>query len=245
MTIRPARYLLRFDDLCPTMDRGGWERFEGWLAEFRIRPVLTIVPENQDPELMREAWDDGFWERMREWQARGAAIALHGYRHVCASDGGSLLPLHRFTEFAGIPEETQLAWIENGMKKLREEGLEPKLFVAPRHGFDRATLRALHRAKLPVISDGFGARPSRCRDILWIPQQLWGPAERRSGVWTICTHSNTATKAQVESLREFVKKHHAQFIDAEEAKGLAKPCWFGTGAQAWGTAQYWRMRMKG
>jgi len=163
---------------------------------------------------------------------------------VCSSDGGSLLPLHKFTEFAGAEEETHLAWIENGMKKLREEGLEPKLFVAPRHGFDHATLRALKQAKLPVISDGFGSRPPACRGILWLPQQLWAPAETRSGVWTICMHSNTATKAQVESLREFVEEHHAQFIDAEDAKGLAKPCWGGLSAQTWGTAQYWRMRVR-
>ncbi len=245
MRIRPARYLLRFDDLCPTMDRAGWERFEDLLSKFSIRPVLAIVPENQDPELVRESWDGTFWGHMRDWQTRGAAIALHGYRHLCVSDGRSLLPLHRFTEFAGVEEEVQRAWIEAGMKRLRDEGLEPKLFVAPRHGFDRATLRALKRAGMPAICDGFGAKPEVNRDILWIPQQLWEPVEKRSGVWTICVHSNTATKEQVQLLREFVSEHPAEFIGAEDAMALAEPVWCGMGAQTWGTAQFWRMRMKG
>ena len=70
-----ARYLIRFDDLCPTMSRAGWDRFELVIQEFNIRPILAVVPENQDPDLMLDAPDPEFWERMRKLEAAGATIA--------------------------------------------------------------------------------------------------------------------------------------------------------------------------
>jgi predicted deacetylase len=88
MAMRPAQYLLRFDDLCPTMSRSGWQRFEALIDEFGVRPMLAVVPDNGDPELEVEDADAEFWAKMRAREAEGAAIALHGYRHVCASRSG-------------------------------------------------------------------------------------------------------------------------------------------------------------
>ena len=244
MTARAARYLLRFDDLCPTMDQFGWGRFEQMVREFHIRPILAIVPDNQDSELRRDAVDENFWERMRSLQALGATIGLHGYQHRCVSEGRSLLPLHRNTEFAGVPEARQLVWIEMGARILREHGLEPKVFVAPRHGLDRGTLRALRTAGITAISDGFGRLPTLHHGIAWIPQQLWGPVGKKSGVWTICIHSNHATDGQIQAMVEFLLEHRAEFIDGVEATRLAKPSWAGISAQTWMTAQYWRMQIK-
>ena len=244
MTERGARYLLRFDDLCPTMDRAGWASFERLVREFQIRPILAIVPENQDPDLRQDEADERFWERMRSLQESGAAIALHGYRHRCVSDGRSLLPPHRLTEFAGVPAATQSAWIEQGTRIFREHGLEPKVFVAPRHGLDHGTLQALRAAGITAISDGFGRRPTVHHGIAWIPQQLWGPARKKSGVWTICIHSNQATDMQVRSMAEFLREHQAECIGVEEAMRLAKPSWAGISVQTWMTAQYWRIRLK-
>lgn len=240
MRITPALYLLRFDDLCPTMDRARWEKFERLLLEFEVKPLLAIVPENRDADLVRDDPDSKFWARMRLWQLRGAAIGLHGYRHMCVNEGRSLLPMYRQTEFAGVAYETQLGWIEAGMSILRGERLEPSIFVAPRHGFDRATLRALHDAKLPSLSDGFGCRPIRHQGITWIPQQLWEPVPQKNGLWTICIHSNWATEAQVAALGEFLRKHRERCIEAREAMKFAERSWSGDSAQTWMTAQFWR-----
>ena len=62
--------------------------------------------------------------------------------------------------FGGLlPEESQRERIREGLEILRGKGLHPKVFVAPRHGFDRTTLHALRKEGIRVISDGFARIP--------------------------------------------------------------------------------------
>jgi hypothetical protein len=207
----PPQYLLRFDDLCPTVSHPRWQRFLPLIEEFGLRPILAVVPDNQDRDLILSPPDPEFWARMRAMEATGAAIALHGYHHLCLSQGESLLPLHRHSEFAGVEEETQSEWISEGLGILRGQGLHPGIFVAPRHGFDQATLRALGQQGIQLLSDGFARLPFTRGGLTWIPQQLWGPVEKSKGLWTICVHSNSATDAQVAQLHAFVREHAATF----------------------------------
>ena len=207
----PAQFLLRFDDFCPTFSVAKWERFKGLVDEFGIHPIIAIVPDNRDSELTLENPDPEFWDRMRALEASGATIALHGYQHSCDSRGRSLVPLHHRTEFSGVPEKTQQQWIRDGLKVLQGQGLSPKLWVAPRHGFDRATLHALKNEGLKYLSDGFARVPFVRGGVTWIPQQLWVPVEKSAGLWTICIHSNHAGDWLVKRLRGFLQTHAAQF----------------------------------
>lgn len=211
MPPKPAEYLIRFDDLCPTMSKERFDRFLSILARFRIQPILAIVPDNQDPELMVDPPDPESWDRMRALENQGATIALHGYRHLCHSRGKSLLDLHDKTEFAGVPESTQRDWIRSGLQILRCQDLHPRLFVAPRHGFDRSTLRALQLEGLGFLSDGFAKRPFTEGDVVWIPQQLWQPVHKQTGLWTICIHPNTAQFSLEQKLEKFLEESATQF----------------------------------
>ncbi len=215
MSKRQAQYLLRFDDLCPTMDRARWERYLRLIRRFSLCPILAVVPENLDPDLVRCEPDPGFWAEMRELQVAGAAIGLHGYRHLSEGHGRSLIPLHKRTEFAGVAEDTQREWIQTGLARLRAQGLEPQIWVAPRHGFDRATLRVLQLEGIEVLSDGFAAAPFREHGANWIPQQLWEPVDKQSGLWTICLHANSATDDQALALERFLERFAAQFTSVE------------------------------
>lgn len=210
MIPRPAQYLLRFDDLCPTHSPERWRRFTPLLEEFGIRPILAIVPENRDPALAASPPDPEFWDEMRALETSGAAIGLHGYRHLCVNRGRSLVPLHRETEFAGVDESTQRAWIREGLAILRGHGLHPAVWVAPRHGFDRATLGVLREEGVGLVSDGFARRTFVRNGLTWIPQQLWAPETKEGGLWTICLHANTAPDSLVEQLRGFLRKHARQ-----------------------------------
>jgi len=216
MIPRPAQYLLRFDDLCPTMAREPWRRFEHILREFAVRPILAVVPDNRDPELQREPADLEFWTRLHAWEQAGAVIALHGYQHLCASPGRSLVPAPPLTEFAGVPEETQHSWISEGLRILRGHGLTPRLWVAPRHGFDAATLRSLKSEGISALSDGLARVPVVRGGVVWIPQQLWSPEEKPAGLWTICIHANTASREAPDELRAFLARHAQQFTSFDD-----------------------------
>ena len=244
MIPNPAQYLLRFDDLCPTAGQPQWQRFLPLIEEFGLRPILAVVPDNQDRELKLSAPAPEFWAQMRALQAVGAAIGLHGYRHRCVSSGSGLLNLHRYSEFAGVPEEIQQQWIDEGLGLLRAEGLNPTIFVAPRHGFDGGTLRALRDEGIQTLSDGFARIPFTRGGLTWIPQQLWGPVEKSKGLWTICIHSNFASDAQVDRLRAFLRVHAAQFTSVDRVLAELSPARLGPVERLYEAYALWRAEFR-
>lgn len=215
MILSPAQYLLRIDDLCPTVSARRWQQFQSLIEEFRLHPILAVVPDNQDPELQVSQPDPAFWDCMRALEAEGAAIGLHGYQHLCATRGRSLIDLHRISEFAGVPAATQRAWIGEGLRILRSRGLNPNIWIAPRHGFDRNTLTVLREEGILLLSDGFARVPFLRRGLTWIPQQLWAPVEKARGLWTVCVHPNTTCDAEIAALRDFLDLHAAQFTSLD------------------------------
>src|ERR1700679_463251 len=183
---QPAQYLLRVDDLCPTVHERRWRRLAAIIREFGIHPILAVVPDNQDSELRNSPPDPAFSAQMRAVQAAGAAIAIHGYRHQCVQRGKSMLPFHSHTEFSGRPAEEQRQMLRMGLEMLRAEGLNPRLWVAPRHGFDSNTLAALREEGIGYLSDGMALRPFLREGVVWISQQIWSTVEQKKGLWTMC-----------------------------------------------------------
>ena len=238
----PAQYLLRFDDLCPTVARTQWQRFLPLIEEFGIRPILAVVPDNQDRKLKHSAPDPEFWTQMRALEAAGATIALHGFQHMCISRGKSLVPLHQHSEFAGVAEDTQRHWIHAGLRILREQELHPRVWIAPRHGFDRHTLRALRAEGIRVLSDGFARVPFTRSGFTWIPQQLWGPVDKPKGLWTICVHSNAARNSLVDSLLEFLRLHAAQFTSVDRVLAELRPSKLSTVERVYEAVALWRVQ---
>ncbi len=208
---RPAQYLLRIDDLCPTMNYQRWSGIRELIRAFRIRPILAVIPDNQDSRLEKFPPHPGFWEEMCEMQQEGATIAMHGYRHRCSNHVSSLLPLHRRSEFAGESFTEQCGRVRTGLSMLRSQGLAPRLFVAPNHSFDRTTLRALRKEGLPYLSDGFSRIPFKRDGVTFIPQQLWSPVSHRKGLWTICIHPDSAGPRRAAELKGFLSRHSEQF----------------------------------
>jgi hypothetical protein len=51
--------------------------------------------------------------------------------------------------------------------------------------------------------------------VTWIPQQLWQPVEKRRGLWTICTHCNSATGAEVDALVAFMWRNSRSFTTVD------------------------------
>jgi predicted deacetylase len=244
MIPKPAQYLLRLDDLCPTHSPSRWERFRKVIEEFGIRPILAVIPDNHDLQLNSSPYDPRFWEQMREMEAAGAAIAVHGYQHRCQALGESLLGMDRRSEFAGVDPDTQRAWIHSGFEILRGKGLHPRLWIAPRHGFDRNTLGALVAEGVEYISDGFARAPHRRYGVIWIPQQLWAPMAKSKGLWTICIHPHAAEDLDVERLRWFLKDHWPQFTSFDRVVQEFKGQSLGSGERIYERLALWRVQRR-
>ena len=245
MTSGSARYLLRFDDLCPTVSRSRWRRLRLLIEEFRLKPILAVVPLNCDADLDRSLPDPAFWPQMRALESTGAVIGLHGYRHLCQSRNHSLLGLQPMSEFAGVAAETQREWIRHGLHILRSHGLNPRIWVAPRHGFDKHTLEALRAEGIYRLSDGFARAPFIRPGVTWIPQQLWGPAHKRSGLWTICMHANTSCDADIERLRSFLAAHSDQFTSIDRLLLPFQPAALTLPGRVQAEAALWRFKFFG
>jgi len=242
--LSPARYLLRLDDLCPAMPAARWARYFSMIDELGVKPMLAVVPANQDAELEGSAPDPGFWRKMQALESAGATIALHGYRHLTLGKGPSMVPLHPRSEFAGIPADRQRSWIAEGLRILRGHGLDPKLWIAPKHGFDQGTLRALKAEGIDFVSDGFARMPFLRGGVTWIPQQLWGPVEKRQGLWTICMHPSTSGDEEFDHLVAFLRGHLGQFTSFD---WVAKECPAGDlplGERIFERVALWRYRAR-
>lgn len=200
--MKVPHYLVRLDDACPTMKAAAWDQYEETLDRLGIRPLVAVIPDNQDPALHYDPVETGFWDRVRRWQDKGWWIGLHGQRHLLEPirAGRPLVPLHPMSEFVGRPLELQRAQIRDGWERLRSEGILPRVWIAPAHTFDTNTLEALSlETSIRVVSDGLSRYPFVDRGFFWIPQQLWRFVPRRSGIWTICQHPSSLTEAQLKT----------------------------------------------
>ena len=196
-----ARYLVRFDDVCPTMNWVMWDRIAAVLGELGIQPIVAIVPDNQDPKLNVAAEREDFWEQVRRWQAAGWFIALHGYQHRYVTRDAGLVGINPFSEFAGLPYEAQKLKLSRALLIMKQQGVKPDGWVAPGHSFDATTVRALLECGIDVISDGFYRHPVKRLGATWIPQQIWRFRNMPSGIWTVCVHANTLTEPGFDALK--------------------------------------------
>ncbi len=207
-------YLIRLDDASDHMDTAKWTRIEQLLDEYGIRPLVGVIPLNRDPKLLKFPEDPGFWQKAREWQAKGWRIALHGYEHLYCSDCGGMNPVHDRSEFAGLPLEAQRQKIREGMKLLKEKGLEPDVFFAPSHTFDENTLEALRlETDIRIVSDTVANDVYCHKGFTFIPQQSGRVRKLPFRLTTVCLHPNIMQDRDLEALPAFFRTHRAEFLD--------------------------------
>jgi predicted deacetylase len=212
-----ARCLLRFDDMCPTMDRAIWDPVEALLMELGIRPLLAVVPDNRDPYLDRGPRDPRFWDRVREWQARGWTIGLHGYQHSYRTLEKGLVGLLPFSEFAGVPKEKQEDNLIRAVEIFDREKVKPEVWVAPAHSFDETTVSILRRLGINMISDGFHCYPHRDHTgMIWVPQQFGNFRKLPFGLSTICIHLEDYPHSDLAIFGSQLRKFQKLFIGFDE-----------------------------
>src|SRR5438552_1817224 len=151
--MRNTQYLLRFDDICPTMNWATWPEIERALEERNLKPILAVVPDNRDPVLEVEPAVEDFWECVRSWQARGWTIALHGYQHRYVTCHPGIVTVKKKSEFAGVPAAEQAAKLRRGVEIFERQGIKSHVWIAPSNSFDAATVSLLPKFGITTICD--------------------------------------------------------------------------------------------
>lgn len=212
-----SRYLIRFDDICPKMNWPVWERVEALLRQHAVRPIVAVVPDNRDSKLDVATANPHFWDRVRQWDADGWTIGLHGFEHLYHTREAGVIGINARSEFAGLPYDEQHRKIGAGLALLASQGIRPTVWVAPGHSFDRVTLKALAAHGLRTVSDGFYWRTVRDREgTVWIPQQLWRQRNMPFGTWTICYHINSWGEKQLLGFSRTLEQLEPQIVSARD-----------------------------
>src|SRR5437773_4931297 len=84
-----------------------------------------------------------FWPRVREWQARGWSIGLHGHQHVYVNKNAGIMGITSQSEFAGVAPERQAEKLRAALEIFGREGVRADCWVAPSHSFDLTTVALL------------------------------------------------------------------------------------------------------
>ncbi|RCW73913.1 DUF2334 domain-containing protein [Pseudorhodoferax soli] len=239
-----AEYLVRFDDICPTMNWEHWARIEAILARHRVRPILAVTPDNHDPQLIAGPARPDFWDYIRERQRCGWSIALHGCHHKYETTDAGLLALNPFSEFAGLPRAAQQAKLASACRIFEAQRVRIDAWIAPAHSFDATTVELLLQLGIRTISDGLFTRPVRWLGATWVPQQLWRFHAMPAGLWTVCFHSNGFTEGGFDAFARSIERHAPRItaLDAVLARTQAAPLhWTDRGfAQLW----LWMLRLR-
>jgi glycosyltransferase involved in cell wall biosynthesis/predicted deacetylase len=218
-----ARYLVRFDDICPTMNWSVWDRIEALLLELDIKPIMAVVPSNQDAYLDVDSPRPDFWERVRFWQSRGWCIALHGYEHRLETTDAGLVGINPRSEFAAVSREIQRQKLQAALRIFNDNGVVADAWAAPSHSFDATTVELLADLGLRVITDGYYWRPVRHMGVTWVPQQLWRFRKLPAGIWTVCYHSNTFHESQIARLEADLRFYRSQIVGLTQLPLLCTP----------------------
>lgn len=204
------------DDACPSMDYAKWQRIEKILNHYGIRPMVGIIPANNDPQQKIDSEDCLFWDNVKNWENRGWAIALHGYDHCYISNEGmkGLNPLWKRSEFAGVSLDKQKEKIREGVKILGAYGIAPLYFFAPSHTYDSNTLKALkEESNIRIICDTIATKPYVDGEFTYIPQLGGHCTEMKiPGIWTFCLHPSAMSDANFDATEDFIKVHKDEFI---------------------------------
>lgn len=205
-----------------------WSEIEAALLEYQIKPILAVVPENLDPVLQVEAPVADFWERVRQWQARGWTIALHGFQHKYVARRAGICTPEKLTEFAGVPAAEQEEKLRRGMRIFERERVRARVWIAPNDSFDANTVALLPKLGISVICDGYFRFPFIYQQkVFWMPQQLYRFRPAPPGVWTVCYHHNHWTAADLARFRRDLQHFRAGLWSLEDV------------LSAWGGRRSW------
>lgn len=207
-------FILRLDDACEKMDIDKWNKIEDLCEKYHVKPIVGVIPHCEDKALEDYPIDNSFWDKVKNWKEKGWEIALHGYNHVYSTKCWGINPVNKRSEFAGEPLEVQKEKIKKGVQIFKENGINPRVFIAPSHTFDLNTINALKEcSEIRIISDTIASKPYTNKGMTFVPQQTGVARNLPFKVITCCYHPNMMTNKDFEDLDKFLSENSKKFIE--------------------------------
>ena len=220
--MKKRHVLLRFDDICPTMNWKQWDKAKMMMDEAGVTALLGVVPDNVDPDIIIDDPRPDFWEYIKELQEQGFTIAMHGYHHKFEVVTDGIVTRNKRSEFAGLPYVTQFEKIREGKEILNCHGIETDVFFAPAHSYDDNTLKALYACGFSYVSDGYSSKPYIRHGIKLLPCRSGGVPRLRNkdSYVTAIVHAHEwaklDNKVEFERFSNLLKNHSSEIVSFRE-----------------------------
>lgn len=222
--ISKAKYIIRIDDICPTINGSTWNSIVKILNKYDIKPIIAVIPDNRDKKFLENRYNSNFWNEVKEYQKNGWMIGLHGYDHVYITKKSGLLGISANSEFVGLDYDAQYEKIRKGKRIFEQYNIRVDTFVAPSHSIDKHTIRALKNSGIHLISDGLLIRPFYWHNIKWLPCQMWDCIKyKNSGIYTVCIHVTGWDKKQILEFEKNIIKFKDNIISPFSIKEYLPP----------------------
>ncbi len=216
------KILIRFDDIAENMNWHLMDRCEKLFDKYKIKPVLGVIPNNQDLELKSYPRKENFWQIVKTWQLKGWEISMHGYNHLYYKDTNKndYFKYGGKSEFFGDTLENQISKIRKGLEIFKKNGINIRCFFAPNHTYDNNTFEALKKLGIYEVIDGYGFKPYLEKGIKFIPQLFYKPILLPFGLQTTQIHLNYMDEKEFNKFQNLIEKNHKKIISYDEALNL-------------------------
>lgn len=215
------KILVRFDDICPTMDFAQFRRATDLLDRYKVKPLIGVIPDCKDSDLEIETPHEDFWNFVRELHKKGYTIAMHGYQHTFSSNHSGIVTNRIGSEFAGLSLDIQVEKIKRGKEILASHGIITDVFFAPAHSYDENTIKALAENGFKYMSDGKSSNPYIWHGIKLLPDRDSGcPRIRCRKLYTAVFHAHEWVRPDKEyayrDLQNLLKQHSEKIVTWNE-----------------------------
>ena len=215
------KILIRFDDIAENMNWHLMDRCEKLFDKYKIKPVLGVIPNNQDLELKSYPRKENFWQIVKSWQLKGWEISMHGYNHLYHKDTNKndYFKYGGKSEFFGDTLENQISKIRKGLEIFKKNGINIRCFFT-NHTYDKNTFEALKKLGIYEVIDGYGFKPYHEKGIKFIPQLFYKPILLPFGLQTTQIHLNYMDEKEFNKFQNLIEKNHKKIISYDEALNL-------------------------
>ena len=220
--------LIRLDDIAENMNCNLMKKVELLFEKYEIKPVLGVIPNNKDDELLAYPKKENFWEQVRTWKSKGWEIAMHGYTHVYDKKCGykDYFNYGGGSEFFGLSLSDQKIKIESGFKKFVKENIKIRSFFAPNHTYDLNTFRALDECGIINVIDGYGIFPYSYKNLNFIPQLFYKEIMLPFGIQSTQIHLNYWKEKDFKNFEKFLMKHRKKIVSFDDMLNKIKSGFF-------------------